>query len=191
MVEGGDIRRFKTAASSRRLLVTTVEGAPPAESTAPETDPALGLKRLWTQAERQKRWPTLDYSQPRDLEPETDGIYGPHNACRADLTKLAAAADALGEADAPRVARLAAWFKRFSALVHQHHDIEEEILVPFLVAKGGVLPPKIMKTHVWLVAMLAKIGAAIDGLAALTADSGAAAAAGRPAAVAADRKSVV
>lgn len=70
---------LKVGASSRRLeLPKAAAGA----DSSPPPDPSLGLTRAWTDAERLARWPALDYSQPRDLEPECDGICEPETRRR-------------------------------------------------------------------------------------------------------------
>lgn len=110
---------LKLGVSSRRLELPKMTAAP--DSAAPP-DPSIGLTRAWTQAERLARWPTLDYSQPRDLEPEMDGIYAPHNALRSDMAKLLKALEALAAlSDAPsdmEVENLATWYGSFAHLVH-------------------------------------------------------------------------
>ena len=109
---------LKLGASSRRLDLPKVKAAADAP---PPPDPSVGLERAWTQAERLARWPTLDYSQPRELEPECDSIYAPHNALRSDMQKLGKALDALAATDAPmemELENLSNWFDSFAHLVH-------------------------------------------------------------------------
>ena len=119
-------------------------------------DPADGVTRLWTNEERIARWPKLDYSVPRTIIPELDGIYAPHNALRSDLVKLNSALAVLDGTEEPIVyANVAWWFASFHQLLHDHHDIEETVFIPFTTSMGAdVSKVKMAKDHATLVAVL-------------------------------------
>ena len=81
---------LKFAASSRRLQLPASTAAADASSGGASypPDPSIGLTRQWTNAERLHRWPTLDYSVPRDLAPELDSIYGPVSTTGVETLRL-------------------------------------------------------------------------------------------------------
>lgn len=154
--------------------VVPVSAQNPSSTTEPDTpsvvasdprDPSEGVDREWTNAERNVRWPSIDYTKgDKFAKPEFASIYGPHNALRSDLKKLNAALAALDVADDTRIGNLVWWYATFETITHSHHDIEEHIIIPFFREHGAVLPPKIASDHKALITGLTRIHLELEAL---------------------------
>jgi hemerythrin-like domain-containing protein len=65
-----------------------------------------------------------------------------------------------------QVKNLVWWYGTFEFIIHDHHAIEENVMIPYFAELGATLPPKIGVDHVALLTSTTRIHLELDALAA-------------------------